>query len=381
MQTEAAGGIHMNLIGQAGGSEKKHAQVLGLSSMEQGFANLRYQGTLSANWLLTDFGKTKALLRSALTLHEAGLALEHRKQQEIVFAVSLQFLKTMTLRDLLEATSGTRDSLQAFAQSIGSQIAKGRAPEVDALKINIRLAEVESQLAELERNLQVSRAALSRLMGVEEALPALATSPMADIEAPKPKPEAPGIPDMKNRLDIKAQELMVQAGQERILASEREFLPRVEFFANAGLYGATDPETGTGLKDDDPWKNDVSGGIRITLPLLDNGLRRSNLAISRAKFKKNQATLRAKQLAARQEIIVARASVTSARVKIKVTQKTIIHARKVVQIEQLKYQIGRGTSAEVLEAETALLNAKSLFRQANRELSIALLAEGLALGI
>jgi len=284
----------------------------------------------------------------------------------------------MTIRDLLEATSGTRDSLQAFAQSIRSQIAKGRAPEVDALKINIRLAEVESQLAELERNLQVSRAALARLMGVEEELPALASSPMADIEVPKP--EAPGIPDMKNRLDIKAQELMVQAGQERILASERSFLPRVELFANAGLYGATDPETGLGQVDNDPWKNDVSGGIRITLPLLDNGLRKSNLAISRAEFEKNRAALRAKRLAARQEIIVARASVASARVKIKVTQKTIIHAKKVVQIEQLKYRIGRGTSAEVLEAETALLNAKSLFRQANRELSIALLAERLAIG-
>lgn len=383
MQTEAAGGIHMNLIGQTGWSENKHAQVLGLSSMEQGFANVRYQGTLSASWLLTDFGKTKARLRSALTLHEAGLALEHRKQQEIVFAVSLQFLKTMTIRDLLEATCGTRDSLQAFAQSIRSQIAKGRAPEVDALKINIRLAEVESQLAELERNLQVSRSALARLMGVEEELPALAASPMADIEAPEPetpKPEAPGIPDMKNRLDIKAQELVVQAGQEKILAAEREFLPRVELFANAGLYGATNPETGTGEVDDDPWKNDVSGGIRITLPLLDNGLRTSNLAISRAEFEKNRAVLRSKRLAARQEIIVARASVTSARVKINLTQKTITHARKVVQIEQLKYRIGRGTSAEVLEAETALLNAKSLFRQANRELSIALLAERLALG-
>jgi len=378
MQTEAAGGIHMNLIGQGGWSENKHAQVLGLSSMEQGFANVRYQGTLSANWLLTDFGKTEARLRSALTMHKAGLALELRKQQEIVFSVSFQFLKTMTIRDLLEATSGTRDSLQAFAQSIRSQIAKGRAPEVDALKINIRLAEVESQLAELERNLQVSRAALARLMGVEEELPALASSPMADIEVPKP--EAPGIPDMKNRLDIKAQELMVQAGQERILASERSFLPRVELFANAGLYGATDPETGLGQVDNDPWKNDVSGGIRITLPLLDNGLRKSNLAISRAEFEKNRAALRAKRLAARQEIIVARASVASARVKIKVTQKTIIHAKKVVQIEQLKYRIGRGTSAEVLEAETALLNAKSLFRQANRELSIALLAERLAIG-
>jgi multidrug efflux pump subunit AcrB/outer membrane protein TolC len=378
MQTDAAKGIHMNLTGQGGWSEKRHAQVSGLSSMEQGFAHVQYQGILSATWLVTDFGKTQAQLRSALNLQEAGVSLEQRKQQEVVFSVSLQFLEAMTIRDLLEATSGTRDSLQAFAQSIRSQIAKGRAPEVDDLKINIRLAEVESQLADLGRNLQVSRAALARLMGVEEKLPVLTSSPVADIEAPES--EIPGIPDIKNRLDIKAQELMVQAGQERILAAERDSLPRVELFANAGLYGATDPETGIGQKDDDPWKNDVSGGIRITLPLLDNGLRKSNLAISRAEFAKTRAVLRAKRLAAKQEIIIARASVNSARVKIKATQKTIIHAKKVVQIEQLKYRIGRGTSAEVLEAETALLNAESLSRMATRELSIARLAVHLALG-
>lgn len=144
-----------------------------------GICHLRYQGTLSANWMLTDFGKTEAQLRSALNRQEAGVSLEQRKKQEIVFSVSLQFLQTLTIRDLLEATAGTRDSLQAFAQSIRSQIAKGRAPQIDALKINIRLAEVESQLADLGRNLQISRAALAGLMGVEEKLPALASAPRA----------------------------------------------------------------------------------------------------------------------------------------------------------------------------------------------------------
>jgi len=60
--------------------------------------------------------------------------------------------------------------------------------------------------------------------------------------------------------------------------------------------------------------------------------------------------------------------------------QTISHAKKVVQIEQLKYRIGQGISAEVLEAETALLNAESLSRQTTRQLSIALLAERFALG-
>jgi outer membrane protein TolC len=378
MAAASARGLHLDLTGQGEWSGKRHIQVAGLSSTEQGFAHLRYQGVLSATWLVMDFGKTAARIRSALNLHKAGVSLKQRREQEIVFAVSMQFIEAMTFTDLLAATAGTRDSLQAFARSIRLQIKQGRAPEVDALKIDIRIAEVESTMAELDRSLEISRAALARLMGLEEVLPPL--SPGAVSEAVIDDVEETKAPTVRARLDIRARELMVEAGKKGVLASKRRFLPRIELFATGGLYGADNPETATGEVDDDPWKNDYSGGIRITVPLLDNHLRRSAVAMSWAKLEKTRAALRAVRLAAIQEITVARANVKSARVKILATRKTVVHARKVVQIEQLKYRIGRGTSAEVLDAETALLNAESLSRKAARELAVSRLEERLALG-
>ncbi len=167
-------------------------------------------------------------------------------------------------------------------------------------------------------------------------------------------------------------DVRVQAGRAGVLASERQFLPRVELFAAGGVYGADDPETGTGEVDNDLWK--------ITVPLLDNGLRAGRLAVSRAELDKARADLRARRLAVIEEIAVARSGVKSARVKIAATQKTVVHARKVVEIEQLKYSIGRGTSAEVLEAQAALLTAEGLAKKAVRELALARLAQQLALG-
>ncbi|MBI9082786.1 MAG: TolC family protein [Desulfobacterales bacterium] len=173
---------------------------------------------------------------------------------------------------------------------------------------------------------------------------------------------------------------LAAAGRERVTAMERAFLPRVEWFAAGGLYGAQNPETGAGQIDDTPWKNDVSGGIRISMPLLDGGLRRSGLAQSRAEFEKARVALRAARLAAKRELTVARANVQSARAKIRIIRKTAVHAEKVLRIEQLKYRVGRGTSAEVLDAEAALLHVNSLSGQAVRELEVALLAQRLALG-
>jgi outer membrane protein TolC len=372
-------GIHLDLIGQGVWSEKRHAQVAGLNSADQGFAHLQYQSVLSATWLLTDFGKTEARLRSALHMHEAGLSLERRKRHEIVFAVSRQFLEAVSIIDLLKAVTGTRDSLQAFSESIQEQVAKGRAPSIDALKVDIRLAEVESQLADLRGDLQVSRAYLAALMGVEEAIAPLACETGFESVATERGDEV-GLLAAESRSDIEAQKQIVQAGRERVTAMEREFLPRVELFASGGLYGAESPETGTGQIDDTPWKNDYLGGIRISLPLLDGGLRRSGLTRSRAEFKKTRAVLRAMRLTAKRELTVARASVQRAQAKIRAIRKTVIHAEKVLQIEQLKYRIGRGNSAEVLDAEAAVLNVKSLSGQAIRELEVALLAERLALG-
>ncbi|ACN17365.1 acriflavin resistance family protein (AcrB/AcrD/AcrF family protein) [Desulforapulum autotrophicum HRM2] len=371
-------GLHLDLTGQGVWSEMPHAQISGLSSADQGFARLNYQGVLSASWLVTDFGNTEARLRAAMNRHRAGISMARRREQEVVFHVSMQFLQAMTFTDLVVATSVSQESLQAFARSVDLQIQQGKAPEVDALKIDVRLAEIETRLAELERSLSVSRAALGRLMGVEEVLPPLTV--WEDAENEVLEGESIKTPVLRDRMDVQAGELLVQAGRDGVLASQRRFMPRVELFATGGLYGANDPETGTGQVDNDPWKDDFSGGVRILVPLLDNGLRKGGLAVSRAELDKARADLRARRLAVIEEIAVAKAGVKSARVKIKATRKTVAHAGKVVEIERLKYSIGRGSSADVLDAEAALLNAESLARQAVREFSLACLAERLALG-
>lgn len=374
----AARGLHLDLIGQGVWSDNLHVQVPGLSAADQGFSRINYQGVLSASLLVTDFGKTEARLRAAMSLHRAGISLEKRREQEVVFQVSMQFFKAMTFTDLVAATSASHDSLSSFARSVDRQIEQGKAPEVDALKIDIRLAEIETQLAELERGLAASRAALARLMGVEQALPPLGcgqgTGVLLEDE------QEINIQTLNSRLDIEAGEFMVQSGMEGVLASKRRFMPRVELFATGGIYGADDPEKGTGQADEDSWKNDFSGGVRIMVPLLDNGLRKAGLAASRAELDRARADLRARRLGALEEIAVARAGVESALAKIRATRKTVAHARKVVEIEGLKYSIGRGTGTDVLTAESALLNADSLARQAVRELAVARLAQRLALG-
>jgi multidrug efflux pump subunit AcrB/outer membrane protein TolC len=374
----AAKGLHLDLIGQGIWSDNLHTQVPGLNSADQGFSRLNYQGLLSASWLVTDFGKTEARLRAAMNIHRAGISLDKRREQEVVFQVSMQFFKVMTFTDLVSATSASHASLRSFARSVEQQIEQGKAPEVDALKIDIRLAEVETQLADLESGLAASRAALARLMGVEQALPPLSCGQGTGVSLEGE--QQIDVKTLNNRLDIEAGEFMVQSGMEGVVASKRQFMPRVELFATGGIYGADDPEKGTGQADDDSWKNDFSGGVRIMVPLLDNGLRKAGLAGSRAELERARAELKARRLGAMEEITVAMAGVESALAKIEATRKTVAHARKVVEIEGLKYSIGRGTGTDVLTAEAALLNADSLARQAVRELAVARLAQRLALG-
>lgn len=378
----AAKGLHLDIAGSTSWSDNKHTMVSGVSPSSQAFDNWLYQGTLSARYLLTDFGKTEAELSSAILRHEAANDLGLRRRQEIIFEVSRQYLAILTLDDLLQATAASQKSLQSLAQATDNLVAQGRAARVDSLKIRVRLAEVESLLAKYEGNRRVARAALAALLGSDRQLPPLVYS--EGPEAEKTEENSPlqvtNAAESDYRPDINARTAEAQAAQEEVKAAKRSYMPKVELWATTGLYGASTPEDTSSQRTDDRWDEDSTVGLRLSLPLLDGHLRQGQVIQAQAQARAAEAALRKQRLVAAYELEAAHAGVQSALAQETANRAAVEQAKEALRIEQLKYQTGKGGINDVLDTEAALLETEVLLRQARRSVEVARLSEVLALG-
>ena len=374
-------GLRATLNGQASWSHERHNMVPGLAPGNQGFSHLLYQATLDAELLLTDFGATRSRLAAARRSKDAGNLLAQRREDEIIFTVSSQYLDLLTLRDLEDAATASLESLRELDQATQQLVTQGRAARVDKLKVEVQMAERQSQLAELEAAHVSGLHELAALLGSAAALPPLADVDEKTISALLPEMNAEhGQDSLQLRSDLQARAAEAQAAHKQAEAARLDRRPDLRLFAQTGYYGARDPEGTAFGNDPDDGQQDAVIGLKLSIPILDGGLRSGQIVQARAEARAAQARLHARQLSARQELAAALAEQKSARLRRDARGKALQQALETLRIESLKYSTGRGAVRDVLDAEAAVLEARSLLHQAERSILIARLAEGLARG-
>jgi outer membrane protein TolC len=163
-----------------------------------------------------------------------------------------------------------------------------------------------------------------------------------------------------NRLDIKAQDIRVEAGRTNLALAERGMSPTLTGSAGYSFSGETDPTA------ERNWRLSVG----LVIPVLDGGLTREQ--IKQAKSDLSSAEARRESL--RQSVILsvrtAHASLLEARESVKAAAEVEKQARETLNLAQGRYKAGVGNSLEISDAVdgyaqarirvvTALYNLKS----------------------
>ena len=147
-----------------------------------------------------------------------------------MFETARLYLQTMAYTDLIQAGDARVASLRSLLDRTNQLVAGGRAVPVDALKIQTRLAEVESSLATLRSGRRSSLSALASVMGFEGDLPTLTYSPAVTGLPPPPETAerddlgaaAAGRPDLASQdHEVLAAEKSKGAAEEVVVAARR----------------------------------------------------------------------------------------------------------------------------------------------------------------
>lgn len=370
-----------------------HGYPLGASPTLLRFDTSLYTASADAKWLAWDFGRTAAELAAARERVESAGAGVDRRRQELVFETARLYLQTLAYTDLIRAGEARVASLRSLLDRTNQLVAGGRAVPVDALKIQTRLAEVESSLATLRSGRRASLSGLASVMGFEGDLPTLTYSPA--VEDLPPPPATAERDDLGaaavSRPDLASQDHEVLAAEQVVEAARKSSWPRIDLRASVVEYGSTDP-LGFGqligrlfpsvptMPATDNAVADWAVGVHVTFPLFDGGRRRGQVQAAAAQLE--QARLARQQLGLRvqREVRTALADLDSARSRVAALRDSVAESERVLHDERLKFDAGRSVINFVLDAESALLTSQSLLSQAERSVATAMLALDLSVG-
>lgn len=359
-------------------SQEPHTVIPLLGAGAQRLDQVALQSGITAGKLLFDFGRTSALIRSAAALQRAAVSDVERRRQEIRFEVARAYVAVLTAQDLLDATRASERSLEQLLEVTRRQLEQGRVARLDVLKVQVRLAEVRSRLADLASLQDAARASLAQAMGWSEAstLPSL-VDPGAEVGGPPPEamPEAPQRPDRRSL------EEQVEAARQAVNAQRKATWPRLSLEASWFLYGAPGPRAMLpgGLPPGD-WKDDAAVALRLDIPLWDSGARESRLRLAEAGASEARARLVRLDQEIQRAIVESRANIAAVQGRLRQLSTAVVEAEEAYRVEKLNYEMGRGAMNDVLDAEATLLETRAQLRNTQRELLVAHWALELALG-
>jgi outer membrane protein TolC len=121
-------------------------------------------------------------------------------------------------------------------------------------------------------------------------------------------------------------------------------------------------------------------GVVADYPLFDGGRITAQIREQEARLAAAQANLRKLELQIRLDVETALLNVTSSRQRVQSTQKAIEQSKESFRIESEKYDLGKGSITDVLDAQAAMLDAQTNYYRALAEYNIALAQLGLATG-
>lgn len=337
-----------------------------------------FAGDLVLSLPLFTGGRISNELRAADLLRAAAEHRLARTREELVFNVSSVFHGVLAQRRVIESLEFSKGALLEHLKRVADLIAAQKAARVDQLRTEVRVADLDQRLARERNVLAIQLRVLANLLGVEggqDLDPAgeltLTSNAVGDADSVVAQALA-------GRADYLAARAALEAQAKSVDAARAGHWPTVSLQGAYGGRWAADPTDAPSGAD----REDDAGriGLVVDIPLFEGGRIEANVREQHAKLAADRERLRKLELQIRLEVESATLNITSASERVAATEKAVEQARESLRIEREKYDLGKGSITDVLDAQSALLESQTTYYRALADHSIAIAQLKLATG-
>ena len=313
-------------------------------------------GNLTLMWRVWSGGREATANKLGNARIRAAEEMLSTVKQDVALAVRLSYAGYVYQSSAVEAAQAELAAAKEMERSTIELENNGKAPRAFVLRATAAVRAAEKGVAMAEASLKVAKAELDEAAG---AMVEAELAPAGEVTAPTDLSSA-----LKAGADRSELRFMVAMADGMGLEAEavrRSLAPEVSLMA---MGGTTQTSRGDAM-------SDTKFGLVFSIPLSDGGMRSARASMFRAKAEELLAQAEEMRLTVRKEIESAWAEWSSADAVTGSANSGQAAAAEAYEVERLRYENGRATVAELLDALAALTRARLDVIEARRFVSVA----------
>ncbi|WP_434301550.1 TolC family protein [Corallococcus exiguus] len=332
----------------------------------------RFSGSIAANQLIYDFGKTSG--RYNASKETAGAQEDSQEQvlQDALRNVRTAYFNVLTQKALLGVARETLQSEEARLNQVNASVQVGSRPEIDLLQQRTAKANAQVALIRAQNAYATAKAQLNQAMGVETATDyTVQDVTVAAITGEDEVLDALVKRALEARPDVAARERQISAQESQVKVTKAGHLPSLSATGNLSDVGAN-PFNGATLS--------AQGGVQLSWALFQGGLVNAQTREANANLRDLQAQKDALRQQVRLQVEQARLNVVATREALTAADEAQVNARERLRLAEGRYRAGVGNIIEVSDAQVAFTNAAAQQVQATYDLATSRAELARALG-
>ncbi|GEM_PF-1242589 len=333
------------------------------------------QTELSLQQPLYTFGRISSGIAQAEAGYQAAEADYISNRQNLIHEVIINYNNVLLARELLNLQYDINEQLKGHLEVVEANLEAGMITELDRHEAKIALSEAEQEIIEARSNLNLAREGFRSLLGISResdiSLSKGEDQSFASLEKEVlSKAEDSELIDVADNPQLEALSYQQEVAESSLTMAEAERFPTITMMANYSW-----EDEGFGFSDSS-W----SLGVNVNFDIFTGGQRQAEIKQSEAEIKELEYNRQEAEDGLYIEANRALNALYDAKSQEELREEMILQAKKQLNLAELRYSEGVGTSTEVLDAHSGYSQARLTAKEARNSKVEALADLYLVLG-
>jgi outer membrane protein len=346
--TQARSAYYPQVFGSLTGAKSETDSRVAAGSLSNSIIFDRYANGITVGQLVTDFGRTHELVKSASLRAQAQQENVVTSRADVLVAVDQAYYAVLKSQALLKVAEETVKDRQMVSDQI-TELEKNKLKSgLDVSFANVNLAQAQLLLIQAQNNLQASYADLSTALGYpdqksfilsDESVP---TAPPADITQLISQA-------LQDRPELIGGRMSVDSAQSYATGERDLWFPTISTIAVAGLTPVRETALGSRY---------AAAGFNVNIPIFNGRQFNALHAEATAQAHAQEQYLRDLQSRVTRDVRKAWLDANSAFQRLGVTQQLLNQATQALDLAQQRYKLGLSSVIELSQAQLNMTQAE-----------------------